>query len=144
LVLEGHRLTVQPPTAPFNSTYNRFTAAEKAQIRQPSGSSGCLYCDCEAKVDCRLRLHATEYGIKTPRYPKSSASEALRRQEIGRGMSFEPATCIKCGLCVYNSPNGFTFKDRGFTMQVALPEENTKNINEHLIALCPTGALNQR
>ncbi|KAA6339649.1 NADPH-Fe(3+) oxidoreductase subunit beta [termite gut metagenome] len=144
LVLEGHRLAVQQPPVPFNSTYNRFTEAEKAHIRQSYNSSRCLYCDCDAKAGCRLRLHATEYGIKTTRYPKSSASEALHRQEIGRGMYFEPAKCIKCGLCVYNSANGFTFKDRGFIMQVVLPEENAENINEQLIALCPTGALNQR
>ena len=29
-------------------------------------------------------------------------------------MWFEPAKCIRCGLCVYNSENGFTFKNRGW------------------------------
>ncbi|GHU54139.1 hypothetical protein FACS189411_00270 [Bacteroidia bacterium] len=147
LVLEGHRLVEQLPPAPFNSTYNRFTDTEKERLtmdNHPLPSSGCLYCDCDAKTDCRLRDYATEYGIKSSRYSKSNTSEALSRQEIGRGMFFEPAKCIKCGLCVYNSDNGFTFKSRGFIMQVVLPEENACNINNQIITLCPTGALNQR
>jgi uncharacterized Fe-S cluster protein YjdI len=42
---------------------------------------------------------------------------------------------------VYNSRNGFTFKDRGFGIQVVLPEENAVHVNEALAELCPTGAL---
>jgi ferredoxin len=53
----------------------------------------------------------------------------------------EPAKCIRCGLCVYNSKNGFTFKDRGFGMQVIIPKENKTNVTEKLAELCPTGAL---
>ena len=59
---------------------------------------------------------------------------------IGR-MWFEPAKCIRCGLCVYNSENGFTFKNRGFGMQVVIPEESKTNVKEELAGLCPTGAL---
>ena len=56
-------------------------------------------------------------------------------------MYFEVSKCIRCGLCVYNSDNGFTFKDRGFGMEVNLPDENKKNIRVELASLCPTGAL---
>ena len=54
---------------------------------------------------------------------------------------YEPAKCIRCGLCVYNSDNGFTFERRGFVMQVVIPEENRSNAPEQLATLCPTGAL---
>ena len=56
-------------------------------------------------------------------------------------MWFEPAKCIRCGLCVYNSENGFTFKNRGFGMQVVIPEESKTNVKKELGGLCPTGAL---
>jgi ferredoxin len=126
----------------FNSTYSRFTDAEKRLLAEsPATQTGCLYCDCEGKSTCRLRRYATEYGIKTPRYPKSGTHEALRRRDVGKNIRFEPAKCIKCGLCVYNSDNGFTFKDRGFAMQVVLPEGNENNINERIVELCPTSAL---
>ena len=143
LVLEGRRLAEPLPPEPFNSTYNRFTDAEKGRIQEPDSPSACLYCDCAAKLDCRLRLYASEYGVKNIRYPKSSATEAFSRQEIGKGMCFEPAKCIKCGLCVYNSQNGFTFKGRGFVMQTVIPEENISHITPGTIALCPTGALHK-
>ena len=54
---------------------------------------------------------------------------------------YEPAKCIRCGLCVYNSDDGFTFERRGFIMQVVIPEENRPNAPERLATLCPTGAL---
>ncbi|KAA6348244.1 NADPH-Fe(3+) oxidoreductase subunit beta [termite gut metagenome] len=161
LVLEGHRLAERTHASlsagaeaseqdnkTFNSTYTRFTEAEKRRFKQSPPSvdhaSGCLYCDCDAKTSCRLRQFATEYSIRSSRYTKNATYEALHRQEAGRNIWFEQAKCIKCGLCVYNSNNGFTFKDRGFIMQVVLPEENKENIDEQLPELCPTGALYYR
>ena len=54
---------------------------------------------------------------------------------------YDPARCIRCGLCVYNSQDGFTFQGRGFNMRVVIPEESKKNIDEKMADLCPTGAL---
>jgi predicted molibdopterin-dependent oxidoreductase YjgC len=126
----------------FRSTYSRFTDAEKRRLKeQPATPTGCLYCDCEGKTSCRLRRYASACGIKTPRYPKIGGSEALCRLALTPTLRFEPAKCIRCGLCVYNSVDGFTFKDRGFAMQVVLPEGNENNINEQLSAICPTSAL---
>lgn len=129
----------------FNSSYNRFDECEKAiQQEQAKGydrPSGCLYCDCDKKTKCSLRNHSTEYGIKKGDYIVNSTSKALKRQHIKNDMWFEQAKCIKCGLCVYNSQNGFTFKDRGFGMQIVLPNENVGNVNEQLSQICPTGAL---
>jgi ferredoxin len=146
--LEGRHLAEVQESKRFNSSYSRFSEAEKKSLANEaeaaSGGSGCLYCDCDAKSDCRLRRYASDYGIRNSRYTKSSTQEALRRQKISANMWFEQAKCIKCGLCVYNSVNGFTFKDRGFVMQVILPEENAANIPENLSELCPTGALYRR
>jgi predicted molibdopterin-dependent oxidoreductase YjgC len=126
----------------FNSTYQRFTDVEKQLLDKPSSAkTGCLYCDCNGKTTCSLRRYATEYGVKNIRYTKESVTEALRRRKIGDKIIFEPAKCIKCGLCVYNTDNGFTFKGRGFAMQVTIPDENENNVNEQIIELCPTAAL---
>jgi predicted molibdopterin-dependent oxidoreductase YjgC len=149
MTLEGRILAgVEDGGKPFNSNYSRFTPSEKEALggatEEQAGASGCLYCDCEGKTSCRLRRYATEYGVRNSRYTKSSAREALRRQQLSATMWFEPAKCIRCGLCVYNSANGFTFKDRGFVMQVVLPEENKANIREELAQLCPTGAIYNR
>jgi predicted molibdopterin-dependent oxidoreductase YjgC len=156
MVLEGRRMaahihaSLTAGTMPeeeegrtFNSTCPHFTGAEKQRLNNPSSSTktDCLYCDCNGKTTCNLRRYATEYGIKNTRYAKEGAREALHRRKIGANIMFEPAKCIKCGLCVYNTNNGFTFSGRGFTMQVALPEENENNINEQITALCPVSAL---
>jgi predicted molibdopterin-dependent oxidoreductase YjgC len=127
----------------FNSTFSRLTDTEKAALNRPADPlrSGCLSCDCHAKTSCRLRRHASEYGIRNPRYTKTSVREALQCLDAGSGMVFEPAKCIRCGLCVYNSRNGFTFKGRGFVMETVLPAENAANVTERLAELCPTGAL---
>lgn len=158
LVLEGRKLAEQmhaklsqsendkiENTKSFNSNYSRFTETEKELIKKQDhiskNKSNCLYCDCDNKNSCKLRTYATECGIKNIRYSKESSVEALQRQHIHGDIWFESAKCIRCGLCVYNSENGFTFKNRGYGMEVILPEENKPNINEELTRLCPTGAL---
>jgi predicted molibdopterin-dependent oxidoreductase YjgC len=157
LVLEGFKLaerlhaSLSNPdresveTKLFNSTYSRFNAKEKQalerQSENDSRATACLYCDCDQKTDCKLRHYATAYGIKNSRYQRDTSSQALNRQNICEDMWFEPAKCIKCGLCVYNSANGFTFVNRGFEMQVILPAENSGNVPKHLTNLCPTGAI---
>jgi predicted molibdopterin-dependent oxidoreductase YjgC len=126
----------------FNSVCGRFNDNEVTRLnRAASTATNCLYCDCDGKFTCLLRRYATEYGIRNIRYTKDGAALALDRRKIGEHIVFEPAKCIKCGLCVYNSDNGFTFQGRGFTMQVALPDENIINIHEQIIELCPTSAL---
>jgi len=126
----------------FQSKLGRFTASEKERLKtETTTPSRCLHCACAGRTGCQLRLLATSAGIKRPRYTISSALPAMTKQHINGNFWFEQAKCIKCGLCVYNSSNGFAFKDRGFGMQVVLPEENAGNINESLAELCPTGAL---
>lgn len=126
----------------FMSRLGRFTAKEKNWLKETvTAPSQCLHCACAGRDGCKLRLHATQAGIKRPRYEASSALPVMNKQLIVGNMWFEQAKCIRCGLCVYNSENGFTFKDRGFGMQVVLPEESRTNVTEKLTTLCPTGAI---
>jgi predicted molibdopterin-dependent oxidoreductase YjgC len=126
----------------YQSRLGRFTIKEKERLKKTTVTpSGCLHCACAGRSDCKLRLYATAEKIKRPRYDLKSALPAMNKVLIKGNMWFEQSKCIRCGICVYNSDNGFTFKDRGFGMQVILPEENRENIGEELAGLCPTGAI---
>ena len=132
----------EPDKKMFLSRLGRFSSKEKEILKESTTSpSGCLHCACAGKKGCKLRLYATAEGIKRPRYETSSTLPVMNKAHVTGKLWFEQAKCIRCGLCVYNSENGFTFKDRGFGMQVILPEENKINIKETLAELCPTGAL---
>ena len=135
-------LTEKTKKEVFQSRLGRFTSDEKERLKTATTTpSHCLHCACAGRKDCRLRLHATTAGIKRPRFEASSVLSVHQKQPIHGKMWFEQAKCIRCGLCVYNSTNGFTFKDRGFGLQVVLPDENRDNIHEELVTICPTGAL---
>lgn len=145
---KGHTETItqnEPPRFDktlFNARLGRFTQHEKEQLQQTiTSASHCLHCACSGKSKCQLRLYATSYGIKRSRYDVSSVLPAKERQHITKDLWFEPAKCIRCGLCVYNSDNGFTFIHRGFSMEVLIPEQNKANVSEAIATLCPTGAL---
>lgn len=126
----------------FSSKAGRFTEEEKMRLKaeEPTPST-CLHCACGARKDCRLRNLATEAGIKASGYGISSRQPFKLRQQVSEHLWFEPAKCIRCGLCVYNTTDGFTFKGRGFAMQVILPEESKGHIDDSVAKLCPTGAL---
>jgi predicted molibdopterin-dependent oxidoreductase YjgC len=126
----------------FFSRPGRFTETEKTYLKTTvTTASRCLHCACAGRDGCKLRRLATAMNIKRSRYEASSSHRAMSRQKIGKGLWFEPARCIKCGLCVYNSNNGFTFSSRGFWMEVVIPEENIANITPDIAELCPTGAI---
>lgn len=126
----------------FFSRLGRFTEKEKSILKQTvTTPSTCLHCACAGRKGCNLRHYATAMGIKRPRYDASSALPAMGKVHVKANMWLEPAKCIRCGLCVYNSKNGFTFKDRGFGMQIVIPEENKDNVAESIAGICPTGAL---
>jgi NADH dehydrogenase/NADH:ubiquinone oxidoreductase subunit G len=90
---------------------------------------------------CTLRKYTIAYRAKWNKYPRYSAIKATQPQHISGNFWFDVTKCIRCGLCVYNSKDGFTFKDRGFGMQVVLPNESVKNVDESLCEICPTQAL---
>jgi predicted molibdopterin-dependent oxidoreductase YjgC len=126
----------------FQSRLGRFTAKEKEFLKATVNvPSRCLHCACAGRVACKLRQYATDAGIKRPRYESTSALPVMKKQHVNGNIYFEQAKCIRCGLCVYNTQNGFTFKDRGFGMEVLLPKENRANVGEEIAELCPTGAI---
>lgn len=126
----------------FFSRVGIFSEAEKQRIlKQPTSLSRCMHCACEGRSDCRLRAYAQEAGIKRSTYGLSTKQTVKLTIEINDHLRYEPAKCIRCGLCVLNSDNGFTFIGRGFDMQVVVPDANKANISNDLANLCPTGAL---
>ncbi len=126
----------------YHSKLVRFSDDERERlIRTVNTRSRCLHCACAGGDSCKLREYATGAGISRRQYGQSSAQMVMSKMHIKDNMWFEESKCIRCGLCVYNSTNGFTFKGRGFEMQVVLPPENKENISEELVKLCPTGAI---
>ena len=90
---------------------------------------------------CKLRKYALKYKAKWSRYDRYSVIKESETQHIKDNLWFDVSKCIKCGLCVYNSSNGFTFQARGFGMQVVLPEESVHNVDKSLWEICPTQSL---
>lgn len=124
------------------SKLGRYSDAEKAWLKEVySQPSRCLHCACEGQEGCKLRQYASEAGIKSTRYGVSSHQLVKEQQHIIGRLYFEPAKCVRCGLCVLNSEDGFTFQHRGFDMQVVIPDESKSHVDESLAELCPTGAL---
>ncbi|MBO4755006.1 MAG: (2Fe-2S)-binding protein [Bacteroidales bacterium] len=132
----------QSPAPPSPSKLGRFSETEKERLKQIySQPSRCLHCACEGAAKCKLREWATKAGIKASPFGKSSSLPVKEQQHIIGRLWYEPAKCIRCGLCVYNSNDGFTFLRRGFDMQIVILEQSKKNVDERLAELCPTGAL---
>lgn len=126
----------------FNSRMGRFTDKEKEQMKlQYTQTSRCLHCACNGRDKCRLRRFSTEAGIKSTRYGVSSELPFKEETQVTGHLWFDPAKCIRCGLCVYNTTDGFTFRYRGYRMQVIIPDESRRNVTEGIAQLCPTGAL---
>ena len=126
----------------YQSRLGRFTEKEKEFLKETVDvPSRCLHCACAGRNDCKLRQYATEAGIKRSRYEANSTLPVMQKQHVNENIYFEQSKCIRCGLCVYNTENGFTFKDRGFGMQIVLPDENRANVGKEVAKLCPTGAI---
>jgi len=138
-------LTHNPKSDLFNSRLGRFTDAEKERMKQLfTQPSRCLHCACEGSGKCRLRELATKAGIRTPKYGVQSSQPVKERIKVTERLVYEPAKCIRCGLCVYNTDDGFTFERRGFDMRVVIPEESKSHVGDEVARLCPTGALHLR
>jgi NADH dehydrogenase/NADH:ubiquinone oxidoreductase subunit G len=95
-------------------------------------------CDVQ---NCKLRQYAIAYHAKWNKYPRYSAIKTTQPQHIKDDFWFDATKCIRCGLCVYNTKDGFTFKNRGFEMEIVCPAESVKNVDESLCEICPTQAL---
>lgn len=126
----------------FSSRLGAFSPQEKIRLKETvTTPSTCLHCACLSKEECTLRDVATSLAIKTPRFGVNSLQPFKAEKKITGKLVFEPSKCIRCGLCVYNTEDGFTFRGRGFGMQVIIPEESYSHVGEDIAGLCPTGAL---
>lgn len=141
-VVPDPTLRESPVKGQFSSRIGQFTEKEKIRLRAREATpSLCLHCACGARKACQLRDLATLFGIRTPDFGVSSLQPFKEREQLSRRLWFDPAKCIRCGLCVYNTDDAFTFKGRGFAMQVVLPRESRGHVDDSIAGLCPTGAL---
>lgn len=154
----------------FNSKFGRLAEAEFIQYkkdsetapRQKADRSGftkeeaireakrCMHCDCRNPETCVLRELSDRYQAVQKRF---QTSERLNVEKFihREGIVYEPAKCIKCGICVrltrqHQEEFGFTFIGRGFDVKVGVPfNESVQKGLEKTAAIvakaCPTGAL---
>ncbi len=113
-------------------------------------ASRCLCCDCNKALTCKLRLYADLHAVRQKRYAMGERRELVRVRQHA-GVIFEPAKCIKCGICVRiaergKEPLGLSFIGRGFDVRIGVPfdEDFSKALTttaEECVKGCPTGAL---
>ena len=144
--LKGEKVTGEPER--FNSRFGKLFPAEYGeylkesvsykQIRLSQGikegffseevkqeAARCLHCDCREAEDCKLRKHAEEYNANQKRFPNVERKE-IRKIIQHDHVIYEPAKCIKCGICVrltrlHQEKFGFTFIGRGFNVEIGVP-----------------------
>jgi len=154
----------------FNSKFGRLAEVEFIQYqkdsenapRQKADQSGftkeaaireakrCMHCDCRNPESCVLRELSHRYQAVQKRF---QTSERLNVEKFihREGIVYEPAKCIKCGICVrltrqHQEEFGFTFIGRGFDVKIDVPfNESVQKGLEKTAAIvakaCPTGAL---
>ena len=127
------------------NTTKEYTAEEaRAEAER------CMHCDCRNPESCKLRLLSDEYSAEQKRF-QTSDRKIVQKFVSREGIVYEPAKCIKCGICVritqqYQEEFGFSFIGRGFDVKIGVPfNESVQNALKKTAALvaekCPTGAL---
>ncbi len=159
----------------FNSRFGKLLAVEYAEylkesvegprIRPETISDGftreqvmqeaarCLRCDCREIDNCKLRIYSDLYGADQGRF-RSEERKVIQKYFQHETVVYEPAKCIKCGICVditaeYSEDFGFTFIGRGFDVEVGMPftnnlKEGLKKVAIEAANACPTGALSEK
>ncbi len=112
----------------------------------------CLHCDCRNPESCQLRNLANDFGAVQKRFQYSKRLP-VRKEFAAQGIVYEPAKCIKCGICVrltqqHQEEFGFSFIGRGFDVKVGVPfsESVEKALTKTALLVaehCPTGALSK-
>jgi len=154
----------------FNSKFGKLAEAEFIQYQKDSETSPrqkaekeeftreaaireakrCMHCDCRNPESCVLRELSDRYHAVQKRFQSDerfNVEKFIHRE----GIVYEPAKCIKCGICVrltrqHQEEFGFTFIGRGFDVKVGVPfNESVQKGLEKTAAIvakaCPTGAL---
>jgi glutamate synthase (NADPH) small chain len=113
----------------------------------------CLHCDCLKLDSCKLRVYATEYGVKQMAY-RGVARPPVEDIHKGGNAVFEPGKCIRCGLCAEIAERagealGVGFVERGFDVRVRVPfagslGEGLTIAERECVDACPTGALSMQ
>jgi hypothetical protein len=154
----------------FNSNFGRLAAEEMAEYmkeaeslpRQNSLQEGfsqktavleamrCMHCDCRKPESCLLRAYSDQYQSDQKRF-KGDVRNKVEKLIHREGIVFEPAKCIKCGICVrltrlHKEELGLTFVGRGFDVRIGVPFNETIQRGLQRTAFtvakaCPTGAL---
>lgn len=111
-------------------------------------SKRCLHCDCRKNDKCSLRQTAEELQARQTTF---NGERLVHEEHHLTDYIFEPAKCIRCGICVglcekAGIDKGFTFFNRGFNMRIGVPFDGYENpdlkgIIQECIAQCPTGAI---
>jgi len=154
----------------FNSKFGKLGEIEFIQYqndsesspRQKAGNEGftreaaireakrCMHCDCRNPETCVLRHLSDRYNAVQKRF-QSDERQNVMKSIHREGIVYEPAKCIKCGICVrltrqYQEEYGFTFIGRGFDVKVGVPfnksiQKGLEKTAAIVAKACPTGAL---
>ncbi|MBA4408864.1 MAG: FAD-dependent oxidoreductase [Bacteroidota bacterium] len=154
----------------FNSKFGRLAEVEFIQYqkdsenapRQKADRSGftkeaaireakrCMHCDCRNPESCVLRELSDRYHAVQKRF-QSEVRFNVEKFIHREGIVYEPAKCIKCGICVrltrqHQEEFGFTFIGRGFDVKIGVPfnesvQKGLEKTAEIVAKACPTGAL---
>ncbi len=109
----------------------------------------CMRCDCREKDACRLRAAADD-SAADPRRFGGPIRTPITRPDAGARLAYEPAKCIRCGLCVQLTATaegpGLALLGRGLELAIGAPLDTTlaailDPVAEACAALCPTGAI---
>lgn len=109
----------------------------------------CLQCDCAAASTCKLRRYAAQYGADANRF--RTERPCLQWPIQDGQLIYEPAKCIRCGLCIEvataaGAPIGLAFHGRGDDVRIVVPfdrplVEALGQAADACVAACPTAAL---
>lgn len=140
--------------AEFLKFANPAPRHERATVETAAAeASRCLHCDCREATTCRFRQVARDYGVDAARRrgPERAAVEIV---PIGEDYVFEPAKCVRCGICVRlgearRARLGLAFVNRGYGVRVGPPVgasmlEALGDLAAEIVAACPTAALARR
>ena len=130
---------------PSGSKANGFTDEEVKRE-----AARCLHCDCRKLDSCKLRQYAELYAANQKHFAYDER-KAIQKHIQNETVIYEPAKCIKCGICVrltskYKEKYGLAFIGRGFDVVIDVPfnedlKQGLTETAEMVANACPTGAL---